>query len=221
METESKAWIPEVGKTAWVVSENRVKEVMVLKEPIHGSNLHFVQDDRIKFSIGKLFPTPEAALASIKIYDLEGKEVLIPRAELQYPKDEVESRALRIMLTDEAGMLNYSWEQCLAMARREIGVGAAICGKSDETELGSEIKYVAKPKKPWSDFDGDRLHRFLRDEAGQSENVWDVLTKGLPRVKPIPMRTDEELNAMLSPDGNFYMIEKREFGLGEVPLLET
>jgi len=86
--------------------------------------------------IDSIFPTIEKAQESFEVYDLEGKEVVIPRAELQYPKDEVESRALRIMLTDEAGMLNYSWEQCLAMARREIGVGAAICGKSDQREGG-------------------------------------------------------------------------------------
>ena len=188
METENKDWKPEVGKTAWYnyhdgSKGNEIREVMVDREEnVLGSISFSVYSKKYGMSwdyvgLGEIFPTPEAALASIKIYDLEGKEVVIPRARpifdgkhlhrflrdeagqhepwidklkkgwevfeaykaskgAQKPWDEVESRALRIMFTDEAGMLNYSWEQCLAMARREIGAGAAIGGKSDQREGG-------------------------------------------------------------------------------------
>ena len=179
METENKDWKPEVGKTAWYFDPN--KRLLIRGARITGKSES--NDDFYRLNHGLLqhrtllFPTPEAALASIKIYDLEGKEVLIPRARpifdgkhlhrflrdeagqhepwidklkkgwevfeaykaskgAQKPWDEVESRALRIMFTDEAGMLNYSWEQCLAIARREIGAGAAIGGKSDQREGG-------------------------------------------------------------------------------------
>ena len=135
-----------------------------------------MDDTQWPIDLDSLFPTPEAALASIKIYDLEGKEVVIPRAEPVFSLDEmveffnkwikiegnmklfleaqlkqrpnpisigkyidrardivnsdVEARAMQMMLSDEAGMMNYTWEQCLEMARNEGG-GAAIGGKSE------------------------------------------------------------------------------------------
>ena len=150
METENKDWKPEVGKTAWLKRySDKIEQVMITAD--YTTKLHYKQmiqigeggvaeyysaQDRDYF-----FESPEAALASIKIYDLEGKEVLIPRA-------------------------------------RSI-------------------------------FEGDDLHRFLRDEAGQSEDVirgWDI-----PHVKQIPMRTIEEQNVMLSPDGESYLIDKQEY----------
>ncbi len=71
-----------------------------------------------------------------------------------------------------------------------------------------EGKEVVIPRAR-SIFEGDDLHRFLRDEAGQSEDVirgWDI-----PHVKQIPMRTIEEQNVMLSPDGESYLIDKQEY----------
>ena len=149
METENKDWKPEVGKTAWYfcgmtnkrvfcatvlsLDENeQVGKTAIVDGPVDGNRL---------LNVRYLYPSMEAALASIKIYDLEGKEVVIPRA-------------------------------------RSI-------------------------------FEGDDLHRFLRDEAGQSEDVirgWDI-----PHVKQIPMRTIEEQNVMLSPDGESYLIDKQEY----------
>ena len=153
MENNEKLdWKPEVGKTAWYnyhdgSKGNEIREVIVDREEnVLGSTSFSVYSKKYGMSwdyvgLGEIFPTPEAALASIKIYDLEGKEVLIPRA-------------------------------------RSI-------------------------------FEGDDLHRFLRDEAGQSEDVirgWDI-----PHVKQIPMRTIEEQNVMLSPDGESYLIDKQEY----------
>ena len=141
METENKDWKPEVGKHVWVVENYAILQKKVLRvDPSHCALLRGRRGDDF-YEGFKCHPTPEAALASIKIYDLEGKEVVIPRA-------------------------------------RSI-------------------------------FEGDDLHRFLRDEAGQSEDVirgWDI-----PHVKQIPMRTIEEQNVMLSPDGESYLIDKQEY----------
>ena len=79
---ENKDWKPEVGKTAWLKTNHDIKLVKI-NEHFELSNQFEVQD-RTSFWIEtsrRLFPTPEAALASIKIYDLEGKEVVIPRAQ--------------------------------------------------------------------------------------------------------------------------------------------
>ena len=188
METENKDWKPEVGGKAWIVWAStfqfcEIRQVVVGKEIRSLGATYFDVSSQMNGGfcetkhIDSIFPTIEKAQESFEVYDLEGKEVLIPRARpifdgkhlhrflrdeadqhepwidklkkgwevfeaykaskgAQKPWDEVESRALRIMFTDEAGMLNYSWEQCLAMARREIGAGAAIGGKSDQREGG-------------------------------------------------------------------------------------
>jgi hypothetical protein len=188
MENENKDWKPEVGKTAWLKRyPYTIEQVMIIADC--STKLHYRQN----YSIGEgevaeyysaqdrdyFFESPEAALASIKIYDLEGKEVVISRAEPVFSLDEmveffnkwikiegnmklfleaqskqrpnpisigkyidrardivnsdVEARAMQMMLSDEAGMMNYTWEQCLEMARNEGG-GAAIGGKSDQKE---------------------------------------------------------------------------------------
>jgi len=89
METENKDWKPEVGKTAWYnyhdgSKGNEIREVIVDREEnVLGSTSFSVYSKKYGMSwdyvgLGEIFPTPEAALASIKIYDLEGKEVVIP-----------------------------------------------------------------------------------------------------------------------------------------------
>ena len=151
MENNEKLdWKPEVGKTAWLKRyPYTIEQVMIIADG--STKLHYRQN----YSIGEgefvehtsaqdrdyFFESPEAALASIKIYDLEGKEVVIPRA-------------------------------------RPV-------------------------------FNGKDFNWMLRDEAGQSEDVirgWDI-----PHVKQIPMRTIEEQNVMLSPDGESYLIDKQEY----------
>ena len=89
METENKDWKPEVGKTAWYfcgmtnkrafcatvlsLDENeQVGKTAIVDGPVDGNRL---------LNVRYLYPSMEAALASIKIYDLEGKEVVIPRAQ--------------------------------------------------------------------------------------------------------------------------------------------
>ena len=91
MNSENKdKWTPEVGKTAWAfVTNEGVVESLDLMGIIYEKGGYFAVMDsdgyvfmRKDFS---LFPTPEAALQSIKVYDLEGKEVVIPRARVDLP----------------------------------------------------------------------------------------------------------------------------------------
>ena len=90
METENKDWKPEVGKTAWTVRtedgsfSSEVYEVVVKFLDRHSEDFVWCLSHgwgTSSYRKASLFPTPEAALASIKIYDLEGKEVVIPRAQ--------------------------------------------------------------------------------------------------------------------------------------------
>ena len=152
METENKDWKPEVGGKAWTGWAStfqfcEIRQVVVGKEIRSLGATYFDVSSQMNGGfcetkhIDSIFPTIEKAQESFEVYDLEGKEVVIPRA-------------------------------------RSI-------------------------------FEGDDLHRFLRDEAGQSEDVirgWDI-----PHVKQIPMRTIEEQNVMLSPDGESYLIDKQEY----------
>ena len=61
------------------------------------------------------------------------------------------------------------------------GGGAANGGKLYETELDSEIKYVAKSKKPISDFDAQKLHFYLNDERGVSGSCEPIDWKSEPK----------------------------------------
>ena len=84
METENKdKWTPEVGKTAWLASAHNVMQLEIIEEGISAPPSFRCKGMGFNAFIFayKLFPTAEAALASIKAYDLEGKEVVIPRAE--------------------------------------------------------------------------------------------------------------------------------------------
>jgi len=82
MENNEKLdWKPEIGKTAWLMAGNSLTEVMVLGE-FHniggGYRIGYRGCVERLCATHLLFPTPEEALASIRVYDLEGKEVLIP-----------------------------------------------------------------------------------------------------------------------------------------------
>lgn len=91
METENKDWKPEVGKTAWFVGFDSVYEILITdvlweesQNPWYKGTIWFhplTSEYNAEIGTWDIFPTSEAALASIKIYDLEGKEVVIPRAQ--------------------------------------------------------------------------------------------------------------------------------------------
>jgi hypothetical protein len=83
METENKDWKPEVGKTAWYFDPNEknvIREGNITDRSEVNSDHYWLLGSLVRHYT-LLFPSPEAALASIKIYDLEGKEVVIPRAQ--------------------------------------------------------------------------------------------------------------------------------------------
>ncbi len=91
METENKDWNPEVGKTAWFAGFDSVYEILITdvlweesQNPWYKGTIWFhplTSEYNAEIGTWDIFPTSEAALASIKIYDLEGKEVVIPRAQ--------------------------------------------------------------------------------------------------------------------------------------------
>ena len=160
METENKDWKPEVGKTAWLKRySDKIEQVMITAD--YTTKLHYKQ--MIQIGEGEVaeyysaqdrdyfFESPEAALASIKIYDLEGKEVVIHRA------------------------IHFS----------------GIC-----SECGSSIALDAKQTNAM-----EKL----------AEAAYNMQLGDIPRAKPIPMRTIEEENAMLSPSGEKFLIDKQEY----------
>ena len=88
METENKDWKPKVGDVVWRFLRGdgmRLKafKIKSFNRFAEGEKYALMEMDDTQWPIDldSLFPTPEAALASIKIYDLEGKEVVIPRAQ--------------------------------------------------------------------------------------------------------------------------------------------
>ena len=127
METENKDWKPEVGKTAWYfcgmtnkrvfcatvlsLDENeQVGKTAIVDGPVDGNRL---------LNVRYLYPSMEAALASIKIYDLEGKEAVISRADGWPLKPEDCPQ----------------WDGDMSMNPKFRG-GAAIGGESDAREGG-------------------------------------------------------------------------------------
>ena len=190
MSNEKLDWKPEVGKTAWAINRRSLAVVECVINAIYGTEPYVVAGVSSRTRGGSwldkaiiVYPTAEAALAAnpLKVYDLEGKEVLISRAEPDFSLDEmvdffnkwikiegnmklfleaqgkpvfsstigkymdrakeivdseVQALAFRFMLTDEAGHQNYTWEECLEMARREIEGRGANGGKSDQREGG-------------------------------------------------------------------------------------
>ena len=148
MENNEKLdWKPEVGKTAWYnyhdgSKGNEIREVIVDREEnVLGSTSFSVYSKKYGMSwdyvgLGEIFPTPEAALASIKIYDLEGKEVVIPRAEPDFLLQELESsgRILSLLEKEFFEFCKQDPENVAKFGLALMGGGAAIGGKSKPKE---------------------------------------------------------------------------------------
>ncbi len=145
METENKDWKPEVGKTAWLKRySDKIEQVMITAD--YTTKLHYKQ--MIQIGEGEVaeyysaqdrdyfFESPEAALASIKIYDLEGKEVVIPRAEPDFLLQELESsgRILSLLEKEFFEFCKQDPENVAKFGLALMGGGAAIGGKSDQKE---------------------------------------------------------------------------------------
>ena len=144
MENENKDWKPEVGKTAWYfcgmtnkrvfcatvlsLDENeQVGKTAIVDGPVDGNRL---------LNVRYLYPSMEAALASIKIYDLEGKEVVIPRAEPDFLLQELESsgRILSLLEKEFFEFCKQDPENVAKFGLALMGGGAAIGGKSKPKE---------------------------------------------------------------------------------------
>jgi len=89
MSNEKLDWKPETGGKAWMISASgNVLEVMVGsingERALVSSHLHRIdRGARVSCRISSLYPTSEMAIANtvVRVYDLEGKEVVIPRAD--------------------------------------------------------------------------------------------------------------------------------------------
>ena len=147
MENNEKLdWKPEVGKTAWFVGFDSVYEILITdvlweesQNPWYKGIIWFhplTSEYNAEIGTRKLFPTAEAALASIKIYDLEGKEVVIPRAEPDFLLQELESsgRILSLLEKEFFEFCKQDPENVAKFGLALMGGGAAIGGKSDQKE---------------------------------------------------------------------------------------
>ena len=157
METENKDWKPEVGGKAWIVWAStfqfcEIRQVVVGKEIRSLGATYFDVSSQMNGGfcetkhIDSIFPTIEKAQESFEVYDLDGKEVVIPRADgflaenvlgLQMENDllkkPVTTLAQAQMLLYEHGMiLDLSGLSPILIERG----GAAIGGKSDQREGG-------------------------------------------------------------------------------------
>ena len=157
METENKDWKPEVGGKAWIVWAStfqfcEIRQVVVGKEIRSLGATYFDVSSQMNGGfcetkhIDSIFPTIEKAQESFEVYDLEGKEVVIPRADgflaekalsIQMENDllkkPVTTLAQAQMLLYEHGMiLDLSGLSPILIERG----GAAIGGKSDQREGG-------------------------------------------------------------------------------------
>jgi hypothetical protein len=151
METENKDWKPEVGEKVWVVAGDGIHEMIITKiyweSWFFGTIAYHPLTKQYNAEIGtdKLFPTAEAAFASIPVYDLEGKEVLIPHAEADFSIDEmveffnkwikIEGNA-KLFLEAQNNRTAKSIDTYIEKAKALIGDGAANSGKSDQREGG-------------------------------------------------------------------------------------
>jgi len=84
---ENKDWYPMVWKKAWYISEYPTVIEALVTRYVSADDTYALSSNKafgkVYRSKSELFPTAEAALASIRVYDLEGKEVLIPRASVE------------------------------------------------------------------------------------------------------------------------------------------
>ena len=74
-------WKPEVGGKAWFITGHKVIEGMITEAgKFLGDSYQFEGNGLRSFIFTEvLYPTAEVALASIKVYDLDGKEVVVTR----------------------------------------------------------------------------------------------------------------------------------------------
>lgn len=83
METENKDWKPEVGGKAWtMITIGVMREVVIVSE--YGSVTDYFEISgegcgSVNRHKHDLYPTAKAAISGIRIFDLDGKEVVVTR----------------------------------------------------------------------------------------------------------------------------------------------
>jgi|SRR6187200_1619584 len=83
---ENKDWKPEAGQTAWYFALSKMevlREGRVTSQSKVNENFYRINHEH-EWHCKLLFPTPEAALASIKVYDLAGNAVELPAADTDF-----------------------------------------------------------------------------------------------------------------------------------------
>ena len=147
METENKYWKPEVGGKAWIVWAStfqfcEIRQVVVGKEIRSLGATYFDVSSQMNGGfcetkhIDSIFPTIEKAQESFEVYDLEGKEVVIPRAEPDFLLQELESsgRILSLLEKEFFEFCKQDPENVAKFGLALMGGGAAIGGKSKPKE---------------------------------------------------------------------------------------
>ncbi len=171
-------WKPEVGKTAWAVRGNSVQHVEITKisgDMVWNTSKGWGEVWTVPFG---LFPTAEAALASIKVYDLEGNEVVVSH---DLPQK------FRFVGVCRECLKN------VGLDKEEQRAMQIIHDIAYKTEFTPNPEGEARLKKA--------QERFV----------------GLPRIKPIPLRTIEEDKAMLAADHGIHDVNNLpKTGLDEI-----
>ena len=195
METENKYWKPEVGGKAWIVWAStfqfcEIRQVVVGKEIRSLGATYFDVSSQMNGGfretkhIDSIFPTIEKAQESFEVYDLEGKEVLIPRA-IHFSGICSECGSSIALDGKQANAMDKPVEAAYNM---ELGDISRVQGKRPFLQEIPEYRHMKRrgPEIKW-------------------------YAAEIPRVKQIPMRTIEEQNVMLSPDGERFLIDKQEY----------
>ena len=152
METENKDWKPEVGGKAWIVWAStfqfcEIRQVVVGKEIRSLGATYFDVSSQMNGGfcetkhIDSIFPTIEKAQESFEVYDLEGKEVVIPRAQDEIAMLKTELVVANAIIDNLSPRLEAALERILELQEEKEewefeGGGAAIGGKSDQREGG-------------------------------------------------------------------------------------
>lgn len=133
MSTEPGDWKPEVGGKVWYFDPNE-KQVIRCGTVSFQSEInadHYFLNGSLARHYTLLFPTAKAAMDSIRVYDLDGKEVVIPAVgeDLDYDSGDFEK-------------LMHRYEK--SAAKRKFDKFILNCGVSMPTYIGQRHCYAVE-----------------------------------------------------------------------------
>ena len=203
---ENKDWKPEVGQVAWWRRDlhHKITE-QIVQFVSHDKRKAFLNSgNSVRFE--RLFPTPEAALASIKVYDLEGKEVVLTR-----DSSEID------LLVYEGRILSPFELQFYNFCKRDMGVverfTQSLIGEGIEIAGGSPAAGLpfTKPIPPRTP-DDKKANWMLRDELGQTKQDAEAIDQIMRIAYNIEVPPNPEGSARLkAAQARFAaMVEGRE-----------